>query len=287
MKKIQGIPAAPGIAIGPIFIHKSASLTPHEHPVADTAAEWARLTAALERARGQLQVIREKALNSTGAESAAIFDAQAAMLGDPELLERCRKDLASRQINVEVVWRHFVEHFAGSLEALENATLRARAADVRDVGQRVLRVLAGGPEEPPILRQPSIIVAEDLTPSDTIMFDRSLVLGFCTAGGGATSHTAILARSLGLPAVVGAGSELLHLADGGSSVLNGEAGSCWWNRTPPPWISGRQRGRHASDCWLRPSPAAGTRPSPSTAAGSKWWRILAASRTPGGLRERG
>jgi phosphoenolpyruvate-protein phosphotransferase len=224
VREIRGIAAAPGIAAGPISKYITGAVEVAERYVSDLEGEWRRLTTALEAAAEQLKSLREKALASTGADSAAIFDAQAAMLADPELLDACRKQLERRHVNVEIAWRDAVEGFAVALEALESDYLRARAADVRDVGERVLRVLTRAQQGAPTLRQPSIIVAEALTPSDTVMLDKALVLGFCTAGGGATSHTAILARSLGLPAVVGAGAGLMSVSDGGTAILNGNDG---------------------------------------------------------------
>jgi len=224
VREIRGIAAAPGIAVGPIYKYAADAVELEVRRVSDVDGEWRRLTTALKAAIEQLRAVREKAMMSTGADSAAIFEAQAAMLADPELLAVCRKELESRRVNVEVPWRDAVEHFAISLEALESDYLRARAADVRDVGERVLRLLTNGQQDAPSLRRPSIVVAEDLTPSDTVMLDKALVLGFCTAGGGATSHTAILARGLGMPAVVGAGSSLMSVSDGATAVVNGDDG---------------------------------------------------------------
>lgn len=225
MRQIRGIPAAPGIAIGPLFKYSKEAIVLEQHHVSDIDAEWQRFTNALNRAEEQLRLVYQKALGETGAKSAEIFDAQAAMLQDPELLSLCRKELETRQVNIEVVWQSSAEHFARTLDALDNDYLRARAADVHDVESRVLRLLAGGlmkaSFEP---AEPSIIIANDLTPSDTIMLDKEMVLGFCTAKGGETSHTAILARGLGLPAVVGVGLELMSLQAGSQAILDGGDG---------------------------------------------------------------
>jgi phosphoenolpyruvate-protein phosphotransferase len=225
MREIRGIAAAPGIAIGPLFKYSAGDIAPEEHPVGDTTAEWRRLADALDRAGEQLQAVHDKAAREAGAKTAEIFDAQAAMLQDPELLDLCRKELEIRQVNIEVVWQSSSEHFAKKLEALGNDYLRARAADVRDVAHRVLRLLAGDAIQGPLgPTEPSIIVASDLTPSDTIMLDKAMVLGFCTEAGGETSHTAILSRGLGLPAIVGVGPELMALQAGSRAILDGTAG---------------------------------------------------------------
>ncbi len=116
------------------------------------------------------------------------------------------------------------EHYARALEELTDEYFRARAADVRDVARRCLRVLLGKPQMDVLLNKPSIIVAQDLSPSDTVRMEKSMVLGFCTAEGGATSHTAILAKALGVPAVVGVGDELFGAIDGGTLLINGRTG---------------------------------------------------------------
>ena len=147
------------------------------------------------------------------------------MLDDPDLIEAVRLAIRQEGINAEAALHDAAESYAQALAALDDEYLQARAADVRDVANRVLRVLLNVAESPTAgLKAPSIILAADLAPSDTVMLDKSLVLGFCTAAGGATSHTAILARGLGLPAVVGAGTDILALPDSAPLILDGEAG---------------------------------------------------------------
>ena len=225
MRTIAGIPASPGTAIGPVFQYCQVDLKFERRPAEETSKEWSRLEQALSEAAGQLATIRSRANRDIGQEEGAIFMAQAAMLQDPELLGLARKNLASTHLNAEAVWCDAAEHYAVLLEGLENEYMRARAADVRDVSRRVLKILLGIPETAnrgPDL--PSIICAEDLSPSDTVGLEKDLVLGFCTARGGETSHTAILARSLGLPAVVGAGEPVVGLAQGDRAILSGSEG---------------------------------------------------------------
>jgi phosphotransferase system enzyme I (PtsI) len=225
MRTIAGIPASPGTAIGPVFQYCQVDLKFERRPAEETSKEWSRLEQALSEAAGQLATIRSRANRDIGQEEGAIFMAQAAMLQDPELRGLARKNLASTHLNAEAVWCDAAEHYAVLLEGLENEYMRARAADVRDVSRRVLKILLGIPETAnrgPDL--PSIICAEDLSPSDTVGLEKDLVLGFCTARGGETSHTAILARSLGLPAVVGAGEPVVGLAQGDRAILSGSEG---------------------------------------------------------------
>ena len=226
MKTLRGIAASRGIVIGPAFHFRRADLSFERRTVEDPAAEWARFQAALEMAREQLADVYAKAEAESGAEQAAIFQAHALMLGDPELLDAVRTAVEEQGINAEAALDDAAEMYAQMLEALDDEYLSARAADVRDVAARVLRILLGVSESPTAgLTVPSIILARDLTPSDTVLLDKSLVLGFCTAEGGATSHTAILARGLGLPAIVGAGSHILEIPDDAMLALDGDDGT--------------------------------------------------------------
>jgi len=227
MRKLRGIAASRGIAIGPAFCFRKTGLAFERCIVEDPAAEWVRLEAALGTAREQLNEVYAKAEAESGTEQAAIFQAHAMMLEDPELLETVRSSIEGGEgLNAEAALNDAAESYAQMLESLDDEYLSARAADVRDVAERVLRILLGVAESPTEgLAEPSIVLARDLTPSDTVLLDKSLVLGFCTAEGGATSHTAILARGLGLPAVVGAGPDVLTVSDGETLVLDGSEGT--------------------------------------------------------------
>ena len=226
MRTLRGIAASRGIAIGPAFHFRRADLSFEHCTVEDPAAEWARFQAALETAREQLAGVYAKAEAEAGAEQAAIFQAHAMMLEDPELLETVRTAIEEQCVNAEAALSDAAEMYAQMLEALDDEYLSGRAADVRDVAARVLRILLGVAESPTAsLTILSIILARDLTPSDTVLLDKSLVLGFCIAEGGATSHTAILARGLGLPAIVGIGSDVLDIPDSARLVLDGDDGT--------------------------------------------------------------
>lgn len=226
MRTLHGIPASPGIAIGAAFRFQRSELRFTRCLVEDTTAEWARFESALKVAQGQLAEVFARTKARSGADRARIFQAQMLMLEDPELLETVRTNIEEKWLNAEAALSDAAEMVVQMLELLDDETLSARASDVRDVTERVLRVLLRAEESPCAgLRNPSIVLAQDLTPSDTALLDRSLVLGFCTAEGGATSHTAILARGLGLPAVVGAGPEIMTLPDGTSLALDGSEGT--------------------------------------------------------------
>ena len=225
MSALRGIPASRGIAIGPAFHFRQSKLEFERCTVEDAAAEWARFEAALEVAGQQLGEVYATAKAESGTEEAAIFQAHALMLDDPELLDAVRTAIEEQHVNAETALADTTEMYAQMLEALDDQYLSARAVDVRDVATRVLRILLNASESPTAgLTTPSIILAQDLTPSDTVLLDKSLVLGFCTAEGGATSHTAILARGLGLPAVVGVGPSVRGVRDGTTLVLDGGEG---------------------------------------------------------------
>lgn len=225
MKKIKGVAASPGIAIGPVFQFRQVDLHFDRCTVDDPSAEMERLNIAIQTASEQIGQVYQKALKETDASQAAIFEAQAAMIQDPELLETIRKTIFEQKLNAESALTDAAEYYASLLEGMDNEYFRARAADVRDISNRILRVLLGVTSDPKIdLKSPSIIVARDLTPSDTILLDKSLVLGFCTIEGGETSHTAILARGLGLPAIVGSQPEIMEIDGGRQVVLDGSEG---------------------------------------------------------------
>ncbi len=226
MNEFHGIAASRGIAIGPAFQFRQTDLRFERRAVEDPSVEWARFQSALKTSREQLADVYAKAEAESGAEQAAIFQAQAMMLEDPELLDTVRTAIEKQSINAEAALNAAAEMYVQMLEALDDEYLSARAADVRDVATRVLRILTGASESPAArLTVPSIILAQDLTPSDTVTLDKSLVLGFCTAEGGATSHTAILARGLGLPAIVGSGPDVLEIPTGVTLVLDGNDGT--------------------------------------------------------------
>ncbi|MCX7707098.1 MAG: phosphoenolpyruvate--protein phosphotransferase [Anaerolineae bacterium] len=225
MLKLKGVPASAGMAQGPAYVYVQQELRAERRTIEDPAAEWARLESALERARTQLAEIQARAQAETGAEEAAIFEAHAMFLDDPSLLETVQAAIEEEHLNAEAAWMDGIESFAVAMEAMKDEYLRARAADIRDVGQRVLRLLLGKAEgDLTALSGPSIVVARDLTPSDTVRLDKRLVLGFCTAEGGPTSHTAILAKALQLPAVVGVGADLLAVSPGTLLLLDGVRG---------------------------------------------------------------
>jgi phosphoenolpyruvate-protein phosphotransferase len=225
MQRYRGIPASPGIAMGPAFFFQEADLSFTRHTITAIEPELARFESARAAAGAQISVIKAKALTEVSADEAAIFDAHALFLDDPTLIDAIRASISDQHCNAEAAVSDAVEEQAAKLSAMEDEYFRARAADVRDVGQRLLRNLLGVSESDlSTLQAASIILARDLTPSDTVRLDKSLVLGFLTALGGPTSHTAILAKALDLPAVVGVGETVMAIENGTTLTIDGSTG---------------------------------------------------------------
>lgn len=225
---IPGIAASPGLAIGSVYHVKRGKMV-FAATAADPAAEETKLRQAIETAKAQLQDLYEEVRVKAGAAKAAIFQAHQEFLDDPELQQEAVIPL-QEQRSAAWAWQQAYEQRASSLEQLSDRLLAGRAADLRDVGRRVLRLLAETVEdEPQLPDRPVILIAEDLTPSDTARLDPARTLGFCTSYGGPTSHSAIIARSLDIPAIVGAGPAILDLADGTPCILDGESGNLYPN----------------------------------------------------------
>lgn len=225
--ELSGIAASPGIAIAPVVHYQPTHISITEYHVDDPDAEWQRVQAAINTARQEIQAIFSQASLQIGDAEAAIFDAQLLFLEDPVLLEAAHQRILENHINAEAAWQAVVDEVATSYRTLEDSYLQERVDDVVDVGQRVLRLLAGNAAANLHLESPAILVATDLTPSDTAGLDPTKVLGICTTSGSATSHSAIIARTLGIPAVLGVDAQVLHLADGTLMALDGESGRAW------------------------------------------------------------
>lgn len=237
---IAGVAASPGLAIGKVHVLSAQELDVPDRPT-DLASGGTQLNDALTRTRAQMKALIDDTTRRLGAGDAAIFKAQAELLDDTDLITlTCQ--LMVEGHGVAWSWHQAVDRIAGQLSALGNPVLAARAADLHDIGRRVLAeidpVLAAGsltdlPEEP------CVLVAADLSPSDTATLDTARVAGIATALGGPTSHSAILARTLGLPSVVAGGADLLGLAAGATAIVDGDSGRVWLNPSDADLSSAR------------------------------------------------
>ncbi|MBP1628755.1 MAG: phosphoenolpyruvate-protein phosphotransferase [Holophagaceae bacterium] len=216
---LQGVPASPGLAVGHV-VHYRADWGEVEEHAKDPIAERNRLEDALLAAHLQIDGLK---LRLSDPDKALILDAQQELLKDPDLLDMAIH-LISAGKSAAFAMRETARTFAARMEKLDNALLRERANDIRDVGRRVLGLLTGVQPKPIEVSSESILVAEDLTPSETAQLDRNHILGFCTTTGGGTGHVAILARSLGIPAVCGIDPAVLQLPEGTEVVLDGSHG---------------------------------------------------------------
>jgi phosphoenolpyruvate-protein phosphotransferase/dihydroxyacetone kinase phosphotransfer subunit len=222
--ELVGIPASPGVAIGPVFQYKPRLPEIEVQKVADAAAEWARLEAVIAATLQDIKALHAEAARQVGANEAAIFEVHSLFLQDPALLEAAKARIFEAQLNAEAAWQEAVETIANDYRTLDDEYLRGRVADVLDVGQRVLMQLMQVELPSLDLGQPSILVAPELTPSDIVRLDPADVLGICTEMGGETSHSAILARALGIPAISGLNRVIRYLPDGQVVAIDGSTG---------------------------------------------------------------
>ena len=220
---LRGIPGAPGIAIGPIYHFKKTEITVEE-TFENESVEKNQLQTAIEQAKGQIARLKARMVAQKADSEAEIFDVHAELLDDADLLGDVIEKINQQQ-GAALAWQSTIDERAKLVAGLDDPLLAARAADLHDIGYRVLRILVGVEGDAlGFPDHPVIVVADDLSPSDTTSLDRDKVLGFCTASGGPTAHTAIIARALSLPAVVSAGVDVLGLENGLNIILNGDEG---------------------------------------------------------------
>lgn len=212
-----------GIAIGRISVYRKNECQIKPCQVTDTAAETSRFLEAKETAKIQLAGLQEKALQEVGEEDAMIFDVHQMMLDDQEFVESVTRMIKSQRVNAEFAVASVGEKISKRFAAMENDYMRERAADVKDISNRVIRILSGTQQDGIAGEEPVILLAEDLAPSETIQLDRSNVLAFVTRLGSANSHTAILARTMNIPAVVGV--EISEDMDGKYGIVDGYSGT--------------------------------------------------------------
>ncbi|MBM7688538.1 phosphoenolpyruvate--protein phosphotransferase [Enterococcus ureilyticus] len=220
---LKGIAASDGVAIAKAYLLVQPDLSFDKKSVEDTTAEESRLDDALAKSTTELQAIREKAAQSLGEEEAQVFDAHLMVLADPEMIGQIKQNIQDNKVNAESALKEVTDMYIGMFEAMDdNAYMQERAADIRDVAKRILAHLLGVTlPNPSMINEEVVVVAHDLTPSDTAQLDRTYVKAFVTDIGGRTSHSAIMARSLEIPAIVGTKEITAKVKEGDILAVNG------------------------------------------------------------------
>ena len=213
-----------GVSIGKIMFYKRNEKVIKRTHVDDVDAEWKRFCDAKDTAVSQLKELYDKAIEDVGEANAMIFEIHQMMLEDLDYLESIENIIRTQEVNAEFAVATTADNFAQMFAAMDDAYMQGRAADVKDVSERVLDILCGVSGGMKEMTEPCIIAADDLAPSETVQLDKSKVLGFATMYGSSNSHTAILARTMNIPAVIGLGEDLLTKYDGKMAVIDGFTG---------------------------------------------------------------
>ena len=224
MITIKGKSVFGGVSIGKIMFYKRNEKVIKRTHVDDVDAEWKRFCDAKDTAVSQLKELYDKAIEDVGEANAMIFEIHQMMLEDLDYLESIENIIRTQEVNAEFAVATTADNFAQMFAAMDDAYMQGRAADVKDVSERVLDILCGVSGGMKEMTEPCIIAADDLAPSETVQLDKSKVLGFATMYGSSNSHTAILARTMNIPAVIGLGEDLLTKYDGKMAVIYGFTG---------------------------------------------------------------
>ena len=225
MISIQGKGVSNGVAMGPLYFYQRASSTIVRTTVSDTAAEWDRFKAAQAKAIEQLGALADKAREEAGDEAALLFETHQMMAEDLDYEEAIQGAINDDHLNAEAAVSDTAEQFAGMFASMDDPYMQARSADVKDVSSRIIGILTGavqGGIDSPV---PVILAADDLAPSETVQLDKSKILGFITEGGSGSSHTAILARTMGIPAIIGVGNHIKSEYAGREVIIDGSNGN--------------------------------------------------------------
>ena len=225
MITIQGKGVSTGIAMGPLYFYRRAKIEIKRETVADVQAEWLRFKGAQAVAIEQLGDLAEKARAEAGDEAAMLFETHQMMAEDLDYEEAIQALITEDAMNAEAAVSDTAEQFAAMFEAMDDEYMKGRAADVKDVSSRILSILCGVIQGGIDSDVPVLLASDDLAPSETIQLDKTKILGFVTSYGSSSSHTAILARTLGIPSVVGLGDQLDPIYEGRQVVVDGGTGA--------------------------------------------------------------
>ncbi len=225
MISIQGKGVSTGVAMGPLYYYQRAKSTIRRYEVADIEAEWNRFKAAQAKAIEQLGALADKAREEAGDDAAMLFETHQMMAEDMDYEEAIEGLIKESLLNAEAAVTDTAAQFADMFAQMDDSYMQARAADVKDVSGRIIGILTGvvqGGIDSPV---PVILAADDLAPSETVQLDKSKILGFVTEGGSGSSHTAILARTMGIPAIIGVGDQLKPEYEGREVIVDGSTGA--------------------------------------------------------------
>lgn len=245
MLALQGKGVCGGVAIGRLAVLARRQAAAERRQVTDTASEAARFHAARQEAISQLAELYQKAVGEVGEENAAIFEIHQLMLEDLDYIEAIEKLIRDEKINAEYAVQKTAENFAATFAAMDDEYMQARAADVKDVSAKVLACLGAEQNGTVQYSEPYILAADDLAPSETVQLDKKLVRGFVTVAGSANSHTAILARTMGIPAVINTGAAIGAEYDGCLVAVDGYTGEVFVD--PEPQVLERLQSKLAQD----------------------------------------
>ena len=227
MLTLQGKSVFSDIAIGPLALFHRNTISTARHPIDNAEDEVQRFQKARTEAIAQLQVLHRSAVEKVGEEQAAVFEVHQMMLDDDDYIESIKGQIRGEMVNAEAAVEHTAQQFAAMFRAMDDAYMQARAADVLDISRRVEQQLCGGPGIDFSKYDHVIIAADDLAPSETLQLDTDKILGFVTSAGSTNSHTAILARTLGIAAVVNTGTQIHTDVDGLTAIVDGTSGSVY------------------------------------------------------------
>ena len=224
MQCFQGKSVYKGIAMGPVVVLRKNDYQVKRTRIEDAEAEAARVDVALKASQEQLQKLYDKAVKEVGEASAAIFEVHQMMLEDEDYLEAIQSMIRTEQVNAEYAVAVTGDNFAEMFASMDDDYMKARSADIRDISERLVRNLSGQGDVDLSSIEPSVIVADDLSPSETVQMDKDKILAFVTVHGSTNSHTAILARMMNIPALIGVKMNLEELQTGMTAVVDGFGG---------------------------------------------------------------
>ncbi|MCH5343772.1 MAG: phosphoenolpyruvate--protein phosphotransferase [Acetatifactor sp.] len=221
MKKYAGKSVYKGIAMGPLLVMKKTDDLVKRSKIEDAEVEIGRVSEAIETSKEQLRKLYDKALKEVGEANAAIFEVHEMMLDDDDYLDAIHNMIRTQLVNAEYAVAVTGDNFAEMFANMDDDYMKARAADIKDISNRLIRNLSGAQDADLTSAEPSIIVADDLSPSETVQMDKSKILAFVTVHGSTNSHTAILARMMNIPALIGVPMNLEELQTGSLAVVDG------------------------------------------------------------------